>query len=56
MTIAPIFEPEAWNLTEKQARLGVLARELAAEKFAPRAAHYDREAISDNNVNRPKHL
>ena len=45
MTIAPIFEPEAWNLTEKQARLGVLARELAAEKFAPRAAHYDREAI-----------
>ncbi len=42
---APIFDPEAWGLTEKQARLGTLARELAAEKFAPRAAQYDREAI-----------
>jgi len=41
---APIFDPEAWGLTEKQARLGALARGLAAEKFAPRAAEYDREA------------
>ncbi|MCV6592049.1 MAG: acyl-CoA/acyl-ACP dehydrogenase, partial [Silicimonas sp.] len=42
---APIFDPVAWNLTDEQAALGKLARELAAEKFAPRAATYDREAI-----------
>jgi alkylation response protein AidB-like acyl-CoA dehydrogenase len=41
---APIFEPEAWGLTEKQAKLSTLARELAAEKFAPRAADYDKRA------------
>ncbi len=44
MTIAPIFDPEAWNLTDKQAELATKARNLAAEKFAPRAAQYDREA------------
>ncbi|MFN3262244.1 MAG: acyl-CoA dehydrogenase family protein [Pikeienuella sp.] len=41
---APIFEPEAWGLTPKQAELTALARTLAAEKFAPRAAEIDREA------------
>ncbi len=44
MTIAPIFDPQAWNLTEKQALLATKARELAAEKFAPRASQYDRDA------------
>jgi alkylation response protein AidB-like acyl-CoA dehydrogenase len=44
MTLQPIFDPEAWGLTEKQARLTTLARELAAEKFAPRSARYDTEA------------
>lgn len=41
---APIFEPGAWGLTETQARLTGIARTLAAERFAPRAADYDREA------------
>jgi len=40
----PIFAPDLWRLTEKQARLCTAARELAAEKFAPRAGHYDRTA------------
>lgn len=44
MTDAPIFDPEAWNLTDQQAELGALARKLGQEKFAARAAHYDREA------------
>ncbi len=44
MTDAPIFAPDAWGLTEKQARLTEIARTLAAETFAPRAAEYDREA------------
>ncbi len=44
MTDAPIFDPEAWNLTPQQAELSTLARELAAEKFAPRASRYDRDA------------
>ncbi len=44
MTDVPIFEPEAWRLTDKQAALTEKARTLAAENFAPRAARYDREA------------
>lgn len=42
--IAPIFDPDAWSLTEKQAKLSTLARNLASSKFAPRAEKYDREA------------
>jgi alkylation response protein AidB-like acyl-CoA dehydrogenase len=42
--IDPIFEPDAWHLTDKQAALSRKARVLASEKFAPRAAKYDREA------------
>ena len=41
---SPIFEPAAWNLTQKQAELASRVRKLASEKFAPRAATYDREA------------
>ncbi|PRX37321.1 Acyl-CoA dehydrogenase [Meinhardsimonia xiamenensis] len=44
MTDQPIFDPEAWKLTDKQAELTARARALAAEKFAPRAPKYDREA------------
>jgi len=41
---APIFDPASWRLTDQQAELCTLARELAQEKFADRAMHYDREA------------
>ncbi len=41
---APIFAPDAWGLTPKQSALCTTARELAAANFAPRAAHFDREA------------
>ena len=44
MSDAPIFDPAAWGLTHKQAALTAQARELAADKFAPRAEKYDREA------------
>ena len=39
-----IFDPESFGLTPLQAELCTKARELAASKFAPRAAGYDREA------------
>jgi alkylation response protein AidB-like acyl-CoA dehydrogenase len=42
---APIFDPEAFRLTEKQAKLTALARKIGEEKFAPRAEKWDREAI-----------
>lgn len=42
---APIFDPTAFGLTAQQAELGALARELGREKFAPRAFHYDRDAL-----------
>lgn len=42
--IDPIFDPEAWRLTPKQADLTARARTLASTKFAPRAERYDREA------------
>ncbi len=45
MTHAPIFDPADWRLSAKTADLASLARNLAAEKFAPRAERYDREAI-----------
>ena len=45
MTHAPIFDPAAWRLSAKTADLASLARNLAAEKFAPRAERIDREAI-----------
>ncbi|MGB1009308.1 MAG: acyl-CoA dehydrogenase family protein, partial [Thiolinea sp.] len=41
---APIFAPETWGLNSKQAQLCTEARELAQDKFAERAFHYDREA------------
>lgn len=41
---APIFDPVAFRLTEAQASLIEQTQRLAAAKFAPRAAAYDREA------------
>ncbi len=41
---APIFDPHAFRLTGQQTALIELARQLAAEKFAPRAARHDRDA------------
>ena len=45
MSIEPIFDPTAWNLTQQQTKLANTARALAAEKFAPRAAKVDRDAV-----------
>ena len=44
MTDAPMFATDAFRLTEKQARLTTVARELGESKFAARAAEHDREA------------
>jgi len=44
MTIAPIFDPQAWQLTDKQSALASMAREMASDKFAARAAKFDRDA------------
>ena len=41
---APIFEPDAWRLTEKEAEFAGRARRLGQEKFAARADKWDREA------------
>lgn len=41
----PMFEKEAWGLTQKQADLATLARELAEDKFVERAYDYDRDAV-----------
>lgn len=41
---APIFDPAQWRLTDKQADLCTRARTLGQQKFAPRAAGYDRAA------------
>lgn len=41
---APIFDPAAWRLTDQQAELTALARQLGQDRFAGRASTYDREA------------
>jgi alkylation response protein AidB-like acyl-CoA dehydrogenase len=42
---APLFDPIAFRLTEQQKELTALARQLGQEKFAGKAARFDREAI-----------
>lgn len=42
---APMFDPEAFRLTEQQVELTRIARQLGQEKFAERAFRYDRDAI-----------
>ena len=44
MTGAPIFDPKAFRLDGAQAALLDRVRQLAADKFAPRAAAYDQDA------------
>ncbi len=41
---APIFDSAAYRLTEQEVALTAQARELGRERFAPRAADYDRAA------------
>ncbi len=41
---APLIDPAAFRLTADQADLAALARRLGREKFAARAAQYDRDA------------
>jgi len=41
---APIFDPNQWQLTDKQSKLCTLARTLGQVKFAARASTYDRQA------------
>jgi len=41
---APIFDPAAFRLDAAQAEIVDRARDLAAARFAPRAAQYDRDA------------
>ena len=40
----PMFDPEAWDLTEQERELTTVARELGQDKIADRAEHYDRNA------------
>ncbi len=40
-----MFDPSAFRLTEKEARLAEKARRLGRELFAPRASQWDRDAI-----------
>ncbi|MGR8921608.1 MAG: acyl-CoA dehydrogenase family protein [Gammaproteobacteria bacterium] len=40
----PLFDPAAFRLTEKEAHLATLARDLGSSVFAGRAATYDTEA------------
>ncbi len=42
---APIFDPVAFRLTDKEAKLTATARDLGQRLFAGRAERYDREAI-----------
>lgn len=42
---APIFDPAAFGLTEKQAELTALARRFGQETLAGRAAQFDRDAV-----------
>ena len=44
MTDLPIFESDAWRLTDQERKLTDQARELGETRFADRAARYDRDA------------
>ena len=41
---SPMFEPDAWNLSEQERNLSSLARDIGQNKIADRAAEYDRNA------------
>ncbi len=42
---APMFDSKAWRLTDKEASIAKIARELGESTFAGRADKWDREAI-----------
>ena len=44
MTDNPIFDGDAWKLTEQERDLTALARKLGQQRFSGRAADYDRDA------------
>ncbi len=52
---APIFDPEAFRLSDKEAELNERARKIGKANFAPRAATYDREAIFPTENYRDMH-
>jgi alkylation response protein AidB-like acyl-CoA dehydrogenase len=45
MTDTPLFDPAAFRLSAQQAELTARARQLGQERFAPRAAQIDRDAV-----------
>lgn len=51
----PIFDPDAFRLTDQERELTTLARNVAAAKFAPRAGDYDREATFPTQNYRDMH-
>ncbi|MEM7438215.1 MAG: acyl-CoA dehydrogenase family protein [Pseudomonadota bacterium] len=42
---APIFDPDAWDLTDQQIDLATVARDMGQDKMHARAETYDRQAI-----------
>lgn len=52
---APLFDPAAFRLTDRQAALADKARELGRTVFAARAAAYDREAVFPSENYRDLH-
>lgn len=52
---APMFEPTAFNLTDKQIGLTKLARKVGKARIAPRAEKYDREATFPTENYRDMH-
>ncbi|WP_037546254.1 acyl-CoA dehydrogenase family protein [Stappia stellulata] len=51
----PIFDPDAFRLTDQEAELTRLARRVGRSKFAPRAEMYDREATFPTENYRDMH-
>ena len=41
----PMFDADAWGLSDRERDLAAVAREIGQRKVAPRAAQYDREAV-----------
>lgn len=41
----PMFDADAWGLSDRERDLASVAREIGQSKVAPRAAQYDREAV-----------
>ena len=50
MTDSPIFESDAWHLTDQERKLTAQARELGETRFADRAFRYDRRGVSGREL------